>query len=103
MSNLERQRLMSRFANEPTRPVAAMIKCAVGLAVLALLAVIGNGADSGDPRESIAGSTQSAPAGAAGAHRKEVFDDRRARFSADATPQRAESTPTDGATLYAGP
>ena len=85
----ERRRLVANLYREPACAVAVVLKCGACLALLILLAVIGaaDGKD-GIEQDGAHGAPHSAPpvklSGSA-AHRKEIFDGRRARFLANAS------------------
>jgi hypothetical protein len=105
MQASERERLMQSMNDKRAVRVGAAVKSGACLAFLALLAVNGAGAPDGD-----AASQQTASAAAAHApnpvraeaHRKAVFDERRARF--DGTPHSLAIAPTrDGSFPYAAP
>ncbi|MEO5765347.1 MAG: hypothetical protein ABIR52_08580 [Casimicrobiaceae bacterium] len=76
---------MRTMSGEPLHAAATVLKCAVGLALLALIAVIGV---SGNNNEMVASATSGAGRastwtgswGPAAAHRKQVFDERRAQL-----------------------
>ena len=77
----QRRRLLQQMESEPFRTWAVLAKCGGGLAVIALIAVIGAG--STDDREAIFRAKDVAPQATQPAqqHRKQVFDERRARFA----------------------
>ena len=83
-SAVERRRLLRSMHAEPVRAWMILARCAAGLAVIALIAAIGV-SDRVDP--GVAGAAVPAatprPGQAAQAHRKQVFDERRARFAGD--------------------
>ena len=83
MHAAERQRLMRTMSGEPMCAVGTAMKCAAGLAFLILLAAIGASADgigSAVPEASSVGRATASAAhdGASAAHRKLVFEERRA-------------------------
>lgn len=89
MNSTERQRLVSSLYREPACAVAVVLKCGVCLAVLILLALIGavDGKD-GFAQDARRGTPHSAPPAklpGSAAHRKEIFDSRRARFLSNAS------------------
>ena len=71
-------------SNEPASRLGLMLKCAAGVAVVALLVVIGSGEDKAgmgkDARSNAARTATVTQSSSAAADRKEVFDARRARF-----------------------
>lgn len=83
LSTTERERLMRQYSDDPAPPAHGVAKCAAGLLILMLLALVAGSDDVG-------GIDRAARANAAGgiatavphaeAHRKQVFDERRARF-----------------------
>ena len=77
----QRRRLLQEMESEPFRTWAVLAKCAGGLAVIVLIAVIGAG--STDDPEAISRAKDAAPHASQPAqqHRKQVFDERRARFA----------------------
>ena len=81
LSATERSRLLKAMSEEPVYVKVALAKCALGLAVFAMIAVIGasQSADSGAAGNVAADYTTQA-ADPAQAHRKELFDERRARL-----------------------
>lgn len=85
MLNSERQSLNSTMAHEPASALGAVLKCGVCLALMTLLVVIGStpgNEDAGNgARNRAPDSKFAAKASAAAAHRKEVFDARRAHFA----------------------
>jgi hypothetical protein len=97
MQASELERLMQTMNDERAVRVGAAVKCGACLAFLALLAAIGAGAGDGN-----AASRQAAYAAAAHApnpvraeaHRKAIFDERRARF--EGAPHRLAIAPAQG-------
>ncbi len=102
MQTTERQRLISTMTVEPAHAVAAALKCGVCLALLTLLLVIGStskyDATASEARRS-APAAAAARLPSAAAHRKAVFDDRRARFAGNASERtlagRAQDAPAE--------
>ena len=94
MQTAECERPMRGSPREPITTAAAAMKCGAALAVLTLLAVIGNsGSDTGVPAAAgtvgPAASVQSR--GPAAAHRRQVFAERRAAWQgADQTGARLD-------------
>ena len=85
MQTTRRERLMRMTFDESAYGFAAMAKCVVCIGLLALLTVIGFGASADDAATAGAlsagrGNTVAHVAVRAEAHRKQVFDERRARF-----------------------
>jgi hypothetical protein len=80
----QRRRLLQQMASEPFRTWAVLAKCGGGLAVIVLIAVIGAG--STDDPAAISRANDAAPhvAQPVQQHRKQVFDERRARFAGGA-------------------
>lgn len=105
MQASERERLMQTMNDERAVRVGAAVKCGACLAFLALLAAIGAGAPDGDAAPQ---QTARAPAAHAAnpvraeAHRKAVFDERRARFEGT-THRLAATSMQDGSFPYAAP
>jgi hypothetical protein len=101
----ERQKLVSNMADAPTHALAVVLKCAVCLVLLTLLVVIGSTREEGGVAPEARGSAPHALSAAklsgAAAHRKEVFDERRARFAGNA-PERhvAGTAPVAGPQPY---
>ena len=100
MHSKERQRLVSTMTVESGRAFGAVLKSGICLALLILLWVIGS-AKNDDGVLPLA--SHSAPETAAvaivpsaAAYRKEVFDDRRARFAGNAS-ARSFARPESGA------
>jgi hypothetical protein len=85
----ERQKMVPTHGPEPAYPLLVVLKCGVCLMLLILLTVIGStGAKSRfaqDARSNASGSAPGARMAGSAAHRKEVFDARRANFSGNAT------------------
>ena len=75
-----RRRLLRELDSEPLRTWVVLAKCGGGLAVIALIALIGAG--SADDHEAIARAKEAAPPAVqpAQAHRQQVFNERRQRF-----------------------
>jgi hypothetical protein len=92
----ERQKLLSNMADAPTHAFAVVLKCAVCLALLTLLVVIGSTREKDGVAPEARGSAPHAMSAAklsgAAAHRKEVFDDRRARFAGNAPERHVAGT-----------
>lgn len=92
-----------KHSNEPGVRVGLVLKCAVCVAVVVLLVVIGSGEDKPGTTKEARGNAVPPPAftqsSSAAADRKDVFDARRARFEgSDAIPGKryaAAVTPTD--------
>jgi hypothetical protein len=80
-NSIRRRRLLQAMDAEPLRAWTVLAKSAAGLAVIALLAVIGAGERRGHGavRDVAAAVTRHA-AQAVEEHRKQVFDERRQRF-----------------------
>lgn len=93
LSTTERQRLMRQFGGEPALRARAVAKCAAGMLILLLLVLLaaGSGDDGGIDRAARANADGAIATAAprAEAHRKQVFDERRARFESS-TPVQAE-------------
>ena len=94
MQTTRHERLLRMTSDEPAYGVARAVKFAVCMGFLALLTVIGFSAsvnDAGTPAAtSTAQQKESARFGVrAEAHRKQVFDERRARFEGTAPTQLA--------------
>ncbi len=97
MQTAERERLMRMMSDESAYGVATVLKCGVCIGLLALIAVIGFSARVNDAGTPVATSTTQQKTSAydgirAEAHRKQVFDERRARFQAT-TPTHLALTP----------
>jgi len=88
MHSRERQRLVSTMTVDRAHALGVVLKCSVCLALLTLLLVIGSAREDDGTAPAAAGSALHAAAvpivPSAAAHRKAVFDDRRARFAGDA-------------------
>lgn len=84
VSSSERRKLLKSMNGEPAGAWFILAKCAAGLAVTVLIAVIG-ASERGD-RETGSEVAVVVPPTAqpAQVHRKQVFDERRARFSGGA-------------------
>jgi hypothetical protein len=88
MLTSERERLVSTMSHEPASALGIVVKyggCVALAALLIVAAVRGNEDVAGDARGHAAPSASTAKASTAAAHRKEVFDARRARFAAKAS------------------
>jgi len=89
MQTTERKQLVSTMTVEPAHALGVVLKCGVCLALLTLLLVIGSfREDDGTAPEARGGAPHAAAvAGSSGAaaHRKEVFEERRARFAGNAS------------------
>ena len=89
MNTTRRQRLVSTMSDEPTYALGVVLKCGICLALLTLLVVIGSTREedgvASDARGSAPHAMAAAKFGGAAAHRKEVFDERRARFAGNAS------------------
>ena len=85
MQNAERQRLVSTMSHEPAHALASVLKCGICLALLVLLAVIGGyparDTTPQEARNAMPRSAAATKAFSAEAHRKEVLDERRAKFA----------------------
>jgi hypothetical protein len=96
MNTTERQRLLSTMADAPTQALAVVLKCAVCLALLTLLVVVGGNRETDGVAPGARGSAPYAASAAelsgAATHRKEVFDERRARFAGNASERRVAET-----------
>jgi len=89
------QRLASISPDEPARCVGVVVKCGICLAVLTLLVVIGNQQEGGvglETRGSAPYAASAARLAGAATHRKEVFDERRARFTGSETDRNVAET-----------
>ncbi|MEO8751731.1 MAG: hypothetical protein ABI624_03540 [Casimicrobiaceae bacterium] len=77
------------YLKEPVPLLGLMLKCAACVALAALLVVIGSGDDKAgmakDARSNTAHPAAVVNLSGAAAHRKEVFDERRAHFERDGT------------------
>ncbi len=85
-SRIERERLLKLVGKEPVRSPLVLVQCAAGLAVMAVIAVIGLRAPINISAPSLSVATAKAAAGTrenmrAQPHRKQVFDERRVRFA----------------------
>lgn len=89
----QRRRLLRELESEPLRTWVVLAKCGGGLAVIALIALIGAG--SADDHEAIARAKEAPPPAVqpAQAHRQQVFNERRARFSEGHSPRNVASQP----------
>ena len=80
-----------RVARTPTPPGTIIAKSIAGVALIALFAWIGVTGDRNDASESaaqaVAGARVAITADRAAAHRREVFEERRARFEGQAPTQ----------------
>ena len=99
-NSMQRHRLIKAMHVEQGRAWTVLAKCAVGLAVIALIAAIG----AGDSFDQAAGGSPAAAFTArtgqpAQAHRKQVFDERRARFAGGAGRHRVAGEATEGVDL----
>jgi hypothetical protein len=77
------------MSNDVEQPLGVVVKCGVCLALLILLAVIGSADEQDWTSQEVHGSAQPsasvAHGSSAAAHRKELFDSRRAKFSGNAS------------------
>jgi hypothetical protein len=100
MHTTERQQVVSTMTVEPARALGVVLKCGIYLALLILLMVIGSAREDDGVAPEARGSASQAQAvarlPAAAAHRKAVFDDRRARFE-NADPERTLAGMAPGA------
>jgi hypothetical protein len=108
MNSMERQRLVSTLSDEPAHALGVVLKCCIGLFLLTLLVAIGGGWGNDGTATVSRGDSQHAEAashpGNAAAHRREVFDERRARFESKASAdQYAAVAPFAEANAYARP
>lgn len=106
MHSTERNRLVSTMTVKRARALGVVLKCGICLALLTLLLVIGNAREKdGVALEAGNGMPHSAAIAilpSAAAHRKEVFDDRRARYAGNATERTlAETAPVASVEAYA--
>ena len=89
MHTTEHQRLVSTMTVEPAHALGVVLKCGICLALLILLMVIGSARETDGAAPEARGSAPHSAAVAivpsAAAHRKAVFDDRRARFAGNAS------------------
>jgi hypothetical protein len=89
MNTTKRQRLVSTLSDESTRALGVVLKCGICLALLTLLVVIGVSEEKvgvpADALDSVSHAASAAKLSGAAAHRKEVFDERRARFAGSAS------------------
>ena len=88
-TKIERKRLMKTINDEPANAWMVLAICAVGLAVVVLIAVIGYSEDANRnaspvPASTLAASTPDTANARAQAHRKQVFDERRHSFAGNA-------------------
>jgi len=92
----ERRKLLSNMADAPTHALAVVLKCAVCLALLTLLAVIGSTPEKDgvvpEARGNAPHAMSAAKLSGAAAHRKEVFDERRVRFAGNAAERHVAKT-----------
>lgn len=118
MNSAERQKLVKAYLHERTWPrqtrrfdrpahlLAVILKCGVCLALLALVVVIGTSLDkAGMPKDALGNAPHPASvaeSSSVAAHRKEVFDERRARFDGNA-PGEALPTHAEVAAAFAIP
>jgi len=93
--SMERERMMRASDGEPLASAAAAMRCGAALVVLALLAVIAGSA--GDPVALQATPAPPAAVTATGGvtanHRRQVFDERRARWDGVSAPRLALDAP----------
>jgi hypothetical protein len=96
MNTTKRQRLVSAMSDERTRGLGVVLKCGVCLALLTLLVAIGVGngtdGDRANARRNVPLAAPAAKLTTAAAHRKEVFDERRARFTGNASERPVDET-----------
>jgi len=89
VNTTERQKLLSTMADTPTRTLGVVLKCGICLALLILLMVIGSARENDGVAPEARGTAPHSAAVAivpsAAAHRKAVFDERRARFAGNAS------------------
>jgi len=88
MLTSERQRLISIMSDEPASALGIVVKyggCVALATLLIVAAVRGNEDVANDARGHAPHSASTAKASSAAAHRKEVFDARRARFEGKAS------------------
>jgi hypothetical protein len=95
MPTTQRQQ-WNRIGSAPATSLGVALKCATCLALLGLLAVIGGTYEADRPAQAgpsgAAVAAATTPASGAAAHRKQVFDERRARFLGNA-PDRDGAAP----------
>ena len=96
MNTTKRKGLVSILSDEPAYGLGVVLKCGVCLALLTLLVVIGvsegTDGDRANARRTVPHAAPAAKLTAAAAHRKEVFDERRARFAGTASERPVDET-----------
>ncbi len=89
MQTTERQRLVSTMSVAPTYGLGSVLKCGICLAFLLLLVAIGSAREQApiaqEARKDAPHSKSAAGMYGAAAHRKEVFDGRRAKLMSKAS------------------
>ncbi len=102
MHRVERERLIRTAPGASASPLGSAVKCGACLGLLALLALIGSGIHDDDaaPGAPGPGRAVALPHAAVGAtaHRKLVFEDRRARFDGQRPESSAVKPARDGPT-----
>ena len=96
MQATERKRLVSTLSREGAYGLGTVLKCSICLAILNLLIAIGNSSEH-VPNSQAARKDASPPTSVAGnpgatAHRRQVFEERRAKFLGKA-PERDSGEP----------
>lgn len=96
-SSFERRRLLKITHREPASVWMVLAECTAGLAVIALITVIGYSehADRGVARTSVAAAASDVEGKRAQEHRKQLFDQRRQRFQGSGEQRRAASESPD--------
>lgn len=97
MNRVERSNLVAQHADAPAHPVGVVLACCAGIVALTVLVAAG-GAWTTDRKAQA--STQAsyrgeatARAGSTEEHRRDLFDERRARFTSSASDQVAVAVP----------
>ena len=106
MHSKERQRTVAAMTCESARALGVVVKCSICLALLTLVLVIGSVRENdGATPEAGNGAPHAAAVAmqpSAAAHRKAVFDDRRARLAGNASERTlAETAPAASVEAYA--
>jgi hypothetical protein len=96
VNTAERQQLVRAMSSEPTRVYGDIVKCGVFFAVLASILLIDIAPEISGAAQAARGSGDhpafAAKSSPAAAHRKEVFDARRARFEGNAAKRHTGET-----------
>ena len=98
MHSAERATIMRAMSGEPLSTAAAAMKCGAALVILTLLAVIGSSADDGVAPlagDSARPAMTAATGGVSGAHRRQVFEERRMRRDLAAPPRVVVDAPAE--------